>query len=167
MRCLQLSDGNEVVVGQKTAFPRLIFHISYKCAAKAGKRRFSTRKSYAWRWLRKIGGGMEIGCIAAINTPEPHSRHWPKDPKKSVGQCWRANACLRAMRRQISPQRRRERREGKSYLFLSCLPLAAAKFCGEQPLKASRTGTKRKLSNPSSNVRTAAPVAMLFPLGLP
>jgi len=37
LRCLQLFDGNEVVVGQKIAFPSFFFRISHKCAAKVEK----------------------------------------------------------------------------------------------------------------------------------
>jgi len=65
---LQLFDGNEVVVGQKTAFhPRLVLHILYKCAAKAGKSNFSTRKLTGLR-VRKTDKEMETSCIAAIDT---------------------------------------------------------------------------------------------------
>jgi len=68
LRCLQLFDGNEVVVGQKKLSPRFFFHISHKCAAKVEKKRFFDQKiAMAWR-TRKTDKEMETSCTAAIDT---------------------------------------------------------------------------------------------------
>jgi len=59
-------------------------HIPHKCAAKAGKKAiFRPENPNGALAAEKLGGEIEIGCIAAINTPELHSRHWPESSIKS------------------------------------------------------------------------------------
>jgi len=46
---------------------------------------------------------------------------------------------------------------------MTCSPLAAAKFWGEQPPKASRARPKRKQSNPSPTARATIYMRDAFP----
>jgi len=54
--------------GREKAFSAASLSHSAQMRGKSGKRRFFGQKILTWRWLRKTGGEMEIGCIAAINT---------------------------------------------------------------------------------------------------
>ena len=97
---------------------------------------------------RVCGAGQETeaSLYYAYQYAEQHSRHWPESSIKSSQANAGGEHCLRALRREISPQRRREHREGKIELCVfRPARLWRLPALGEQPPKASRTRSKRRL----------------------
>ena len=106
--------------------------------------------------VRSAGQKTESVCIAPINMPNSPAGIGRRSIK-TVGQCWRANAvCVQCARKfHHRDTENTEKGRGGELCVFRPARLWRLPAWGEQPPKASRTGPKRKQSNPSPTTQYA------------